>query len=83
MALEWTQRVDRECLLLVSRLSPVSVLSVVGNFMRRLRLSSTITRLRKVVGGSLHCLFQQDVRLSSVEGLAHLGDVLQEGLVKG
>ena len=62
----------------------MSVLSVVGSFVRRLRLSSMIARLRGVTGGSLHRLFKLDIRLGSGKNLAHLGGVvLQEVFVYG
>ena len=65
------------------QVAPVSILSVVGNFVRRLRLPPTITWFRRVIGGSLHHLFKLDVRLGSKKDLAHLGDiVLQEVFVQ-
>jgi len=52
--------------------------------MLRLRLSTVAGALGGVVGGSLHCLLQFDVRLSSKQNLAHPGDiVLQEMFVQG
>ena len=61
----------------------MSVLSVVGGIVWRLRLPSTIARLGRVVGGSLHRLFKLDVRLRSGKDLAHLDDtMLQEVFVQ-
>ena len=57
---------------------------MVGGFTRRLQLSSTIAWLCGVVRGSLHRLFELDIRLSTGKNLAHLGDVvLQEMLLQG
>ena len=71
-------------MLLVSGLSLMSVLSVVGSFVRRLRLPSTIARLYRMIRESLHRLFKLDVTLSSGKDLANIGDVvLQEVFVQG
>ena len=48
-----------------------------------LQLSSTIAWFRRVVGGSLHRLFELDVRLSSGKDFTHLGSItLQEVFVQ-
>ena len=44
--------------------------------MLRLRLSIVAGALGGVVGGSLHCLLQFDVRLNSKQNLAHPGDIV-------
>jgi len=50
---------------------------------RGLQLSSTIAWFHGVVGGSLHRLFELDVRLSSGKDLTHLGSItLQEVFVQ-
>ena len=54
-----------EMLALVRRLSLVSILRVVGSFMQRLRLSSTIAWFHGVVRWRLHHLFKLDVKPSS------------------
>ena len=60
------------------------VLSVVGSFVKRLRLPSTIARFRGVARGSFHRLFKLDIRLSSGKDFAYLGDsMLQEVFVQG
>ena len=75
---------NQEYLILVSRLPRVSILSVVESLVRRLWVASTLAWFGRVVGGSLHHLFQLDVRLSSGECLVHFDNVvLQEVLVWG
>ena len=69
---------------LVDSLPSVLILGMGGSFMRRLRLSSVVTALSRVVGGSLYYLIQLDVKLSSGQNLAHPSDiVLHEMFVQG
>ena len=60
----------------------VALCSNLGHGRLRLQLSFLIARLRRVIGGSLHCFFQVDVGLSSWQNLSHLGNIVLKEMLR-